>query len=171
MASGKRAKAMSEDHKPNNRMERDRIERAGGFVQWNRVNGDLAVSRGLGDFSFKNRADLSAKDQKVSCYPDITIHERDNRRDTVLLLACDGLWDVMSNEEAVKHLEEIFASGESSMEKMAEEMLDIALDKGSKDNISVVVARLPGCVIGPAGLGGVDRRRAMRDTKRLDSLL
>ncbi len=59
------AKALSDDHKPYNEVERKRIEAAGGFVQWNRVDGDLAVSRALGDFSYKNRPDLPPKDQKV----------------------------------------------------------------------------------------------------------
>ena len=42
-----------------------RVEAAGGFVQWNRVDGDLAVSRALGDFTYKNRPDLPAEEQKV----------------------------------------------------------------------------------------------------------
>jgi protein phosphatase PTC2/3 len=55
---------MSEDHKPYGDIEKQRIERAGGFVQWNRVDGDLAVSRALGDFGYKSQA-LEPKDQKV----------------------------------------------------------------------------------------------------------
>ena len=56
---------MSEDHKPNNPLEQNRIELAGGKVQWKRVDGDLAVSRGLGDFQFKTRVDLGPTEQKV----------------------------------------------------------------------------------------------------------
>jgi serine/threonine protein phosphatase PrpC len=59
------AKPLSFDHKPSLQIERTRIEAAGGFVQWNRVDGDLAVSRALGDFGYKNRPDLPAKDQRV----------------------------------------------------------------------------------------------------------
>lgn len=66
MGTGKTAKPLSDDHKPYGEIEKKRIEKAGGFVQWNRVDGDLAVSRALGDFSYKNRPDLPAKDQKVS---------------------------------------------------------------------------------------------------------
>jgi len=58
-------KNMSEDHKPYDEAERRRIENAGGSVQWKRVDGDLAVSRALGDFQFKTRSDLLARDQKV----------------------------------------------------------------------------------------------------------
>jgi serine/threonine protein phosphatase PrpC len=58
-------KAMSEDHKPFDDGERRRIEEAGGSVQWKRVDGDLAVSRALGDFQYKCRNDLGPKQQKV----------------------------------------------------------------------------------------------------------
>ena len=65
MGTNNTAKAMSEDHKPNDELEQKRIEAAGGRVQWKRVDGDLAVSRGLGDFHYKNRSDLSQGLQKV----------------------------------------------------------------------------------------------------------
>lgn len=93
--------------------------------------------------------------------PDIMIHER-HPTDDVLILACDGLWDVMSSEEAINTAREIFLSGESDVLKVAEEMLDISLEKGSKDNISAVVVKLPGVVIGPSEGGGVDLRRKKR---------
>lgn len=48
----------------------------------------------------------------------------------MLLLACDGLWDVMTTEEAVNTVREIYLSGETNPLKVAEEMLDLALDKG-----------------------------------------
>ena len=49
------AEALSTDHKPDDDAERERIENAGGFVEFKRVNGNLALSRALGDFAFKNR--------------------------------------------------------------------------------------------------------------------
>lgn len=58
MGTDNTAKPLSDDHKPYNEIEKKRIENAGGFVQWNRVDGDLAVSRALGDFSYKNRPDF-----------------------------------------------------------------------------------------------------------------
>lgn len=64
LGTNKTAKPLSDDHKPYGDIERKRIEGAGGFVQWNRVDGDLAVSRALGDFGYKN-PELEAKDQKV----------------------------------------------------------------------------------------------------------
>lgn len=70
IGTGGSAKALSEDHKPHSVEEKRRIESAGGFVQWNRVDGDLAVSRALGDFTYKHRPDLHPRDQKVLyCIP------------------------------------------------------------------------------------------------------
>jgi len=153
---------LSEDHKPYDEPERRRIENAGGSVQWKRVDGDLAVSRALGDFQYKTRPEFHAKDQKVSCYPDIRTHLR-TEQDDVLILACDGVWDVMTSNEAVGIVREIFLSGETNMQLAAEELIDIALKKGSRDNISAVVVQLPGAVVGPPENGGVMGRRRKRE--------
>jgi len=64
-----------------------------------RVDGELAVSRALGDFQFKD-AGRAPEATKVTSLPDVSVHARDDR-DQFLVLACDGIWDVMSNE--VKH--------------------------------------------------------------------
>jgi len=92
------AKALSYDHKPVDPKERARIEGAGGFVEFNRVNGNLALSRAMGDFVFKMNDKLSASEQIVTCYPDVETAEVSDDWD-FLLLACDGIWDVLSNQE------------------------------------------------------------------------
>jgi protein phosphatase 1B len=154
---------MSYDHKPFDTAERDRIEAAGGTVQWKRVDGDLAVSRALGDFQYKTSDELPAEQQKVSPEPDIIIHKRCDA-DEFLLIACDGLWDVMSNEEATDIGRSLFHLGEGNMMLFAEEMIDIALAKGSKDNISAVAMKLPGAKISADG-EGVQGLRAARERR------
>ena len=49
---------LSEDHKPENEREKARIERGGGFVKNSRVNGNLNLSRALGDFYYKRDKNL-----------------------------------------------------------------------------------------------------------------
>ena len=94
----------TQDHKPYNQTERDRIEKAGGTVMMQRVNGSLAVSRALGDFDYKRASDLMPSEQLVSPVPEITIQDRDPTSDEFLLLACDGIFDVMSNEDVVGYV-------------------------------------------------------------------
>ncbi len=130
MSSGHRVIPLSEDHKPQNPSEKYRIDMAGGTVQGNRIDGTLAVSRGLGDFDFKDRKHLGPDMQKVSCVPDIKLCERNKSEDDCLLLACDGVWDVFSNEEAIDNVKEIWSEGEKNIELVAEELLDMALDRG-----------------------------------------
>jgi serine/threonine protein phosphatase PrpC len=150
---------LSEDHKPEDQIEYDRITNAGGSVQWKRVDGDLAVSRAFGDFEYKKRPDLPAEQQKVSPFPDVKIVPR-TPQDDVLLLACDGLWDVYSSEEAIEAVRTLFAMGESDVVLVAEEMIDSSMAKGSRDNISAIVVRLSGASVG--GGGGV---RALRQSR------
>jgi serine/threonine protein phosphatase PrpC len=86
------------DHKPTQLKERQRIQNAGGIVALSRVNGGLATSRGLGDFEYKSVPNFKPSEQFVTCEPDIYIAKRDPR-DKFIVLACDGIWDVVKNEE------------------------------------------------------------------------
>lgn len=69
--------------------EKARISAAGGFVDFGRVNGNLALSRAIGDFEFKKSAELSPEQQIVTAYPDVTVHELSDD-DEFLVIACDG---------------------------------------------------------------------------------
>ena len=143
--------ALSHDHKPDNPDESARIVANGGYVNNGRVNGNLAVSRAFGDFDLK---------PMVSCLPDFEIHMRNLDQDEMLIVACDGLWDVFSNEEAINDVRDIFAEGESDLSLVAEEMLDMSLNKGSNDNISAIVVKLSSTPTGQGG--GVAARRHLR---------
>lgn len=66
---------LSEDHKPDNEGEKARIEAVGGFVEENRVNGSLALSRALGDFEYKGN-EVEYTQQAVTCDPDVKIVAR-----------------------------------------------------------------------------------------------
>lgn len=70
--------------------EKARISAAGGFVDFGRVNGNLALSRAIGDFEFKKSADLSPEQQIVTAFPDVVTHEVSND-DEFLVIACDGM--------------------------------------------------------------------------------
>jgi len=69
-----------------------------------RVNGSLAVSRALGDFEYKNVEGKGPCEQLVSPEPEISVEARDPSHDEFMVLACDGVWDVMSNEDLVEFI-------------------------------------------------------------------
>ncbi|XP_011298176.1 probable protein phosphatase 2C T23F11.1 isoform X2 [Fopius arisanus] len=102
------AVSLSRDHKPFLEDERKRIEAAGGWVEFNRVNGHLALSRALGDFKFKWNGKKSAKEQIVTAFPEVQKFEITNDWEFVIL-ACDGIWDVMTSEEVIEFLRESIA--------------------------------------------------------------
>lgn len=93
-----RAVDLSDDHKPENAAERARIEAAGGHVSDNRVNGQLAMSRALGDFQYKRNAKLPVEKQLVIPNPDVVTVDRE-QGDQFVVVACDGIFDVLSNQE------------------------------------------------------------------------
>ncbi|KAJ1264372.1 hypothetical protein BS78_09G258200 [Paspalum vaginatum] len=153
LCRGKQPLALSVDHKPNREDEYARIEAQGGkVIQWNgyRVLGVLAMSRSIGDRYLK---------PYIIPVPEVTVVAR-AKEDECLILASDGLWDVMSNEEVcdaarkrilVWHKKNPDASSlaqrsgdlpDEAAQAAAEYLSKLALQKGSKDNITVVVVDL-----------------------------
>ncbi|XP_023689788.1 protein phosphatase, Mg2+/Mn2+ dependent, 1Nb (putative) isoform X1 [Paramormyrops kingsleyae] len=132
----------TEDHKPFNPREMERIQNAGGTVSLQRINGSLAVSRALGDFNYKETEWRTPTEQMVSPEPDIYEVER-SAADEFLLLACDGVWDIISSEELcsfVRNRLEVCAD----LSEVCTQVVDLCLYKGSLDNITVILICFPG---------------------------
>lgn len=91
---------LSFDHKPTNEGERARIWSAGGYVIFDRVNDNLALTRALGDFEFKKNYSLGPQAQIITANPDVTCHEI-AEDDEFFVLACDGIWDCLSSQDVV----------------------------------------------------------------------
>lgn len=130
------------DHKPVNPIEKERIQKAGGSVMIQRVNGSLAVSRALGDFEYKNVEGMGPCEQLVSPEPEIFAEERDPA-DEFLVLACDGIWDVMSNEDLCDFIRNRLQIV-PSLESICNQVIDTCLYKGSRDNMSIVIVTFRG---------------------------
>mmetsp|Transcript_22646 Transcript_22646/g.26138 ORF Transcript_22646/g.26138 Transcript_22646/m.26138 type:complete len:558 (-) Transcript_22646:264-1937(-) len=93
--------ALSYDHKPLQEREMDRITKSGGFVnQFGRVNGNLNLSRSIGDLKYKQTKSLPPSAQMITAEPDI-LQVKLNPGDEFFILGCDGIWDCLSNEQAV----------------------------------------------------------------------
>ncbi|KAF6173033.1 hypothetical protein GIB67_006409 [Kingdonia uniflora] len=145
------AMPLSCDHKPDRPDEMQRVEDAGGrVINWNgwRVLGVLATSRSIGDHYLKDY---------VISVPEVTVTDR-TENDEFLILASDGLWDVMTNEVACEVVRRCFrgrmgraspsshnsatSSGGGGPGEAAAVLAELAMARGSKDNISVVVVEL-----------------------------
>ncbi|XP_049828194.1 protein phosphatase 1B-like isoform X1 [Schistocerca gregaria] len=131
------------DHKPVLPAEKERIMRAGGSVMIQRVNGSLAVSRALGDYEYKNVEGRGPCEQLVSPEPEVSAVVRNEEKDEFLVLACDGVWDVMSNEDLCAFVRSRLALTDD-LESVANQVVDTCLYKGSRDNMSIVLVTFPG---------------------------
>jgi protein phosphatase 1L len=130
----------STDHKPDVPEEEKRIRELGGSITTSidrvgkvtsRLCGRLAVSRALGDFIFE---------PYICAEPEVRgpINISKKSSDFFLILACDGLWDRVTDEEAIEIVSPIL-----DPEKAAIALRNLAYCEGSDDNISVVVVRFP----------------------------
>jgi hypothetical protein len=137
------------DHKPNRSDEKARIYAAEGFVTDDevgselvpRLDGVLAVSRGIGDFCYKKATDRPPKEQKVSCIPEL--YKGELQVGDLLLLACDGISDVLSNDELVEFvLAEMEARGSENLGEVCAQVLRKCFEKESKDNMTMMLIQV-----------------------------
>lgn len=126
---------LMEPHKPSDEKEKKRIEENGGVVVWYgawRVNGILSVARAIGDKKLK---------QWVIGVPDVAAFDLDGTED-FLLIACDGLWDVMDSEEIIVFVKE-WREANDGVTGVAKAIVEHCItDLASSDNISCIVVFL-----------------------------
>eukprot|EP01043_Picozoa_sp_COSAG02_P001571 COSAG02_NODE_34_length_49821_cov_105.420438_2_plen_607_part_00 len=129
------AERLTIDHKPGEEGEKARIEALGGTVVYlrgiARLDGNLAVARSFGDLAFAPRLSVEPFTTEVAL----------QETDRALILACDGLWDVVSDQESIDFVIHVCSRGGSAV-LAAEKLRDESLERGSRDNISVMVSIL-----------------------------
>lgn len=131
---------LTKDHKPDWPEEKHRISAIGGIIvndgyDW-RIK-DLSVSRAFGD--------LDAK-PFVTHLPDVFKYKLD-KTDKFYVLACDGLWDVLSNQEVINYIldncyDKTLQNRINKNFNIAAQLAEYALHKGSTDNVSIIVVFL-----------------------------
>ncbi|KAG7395804.1 hypothetical protein PHYBOEH_003171 [Phytophthora boehmeriae] len=152
---------LTQDHRLTLETERDRVIQLGGRVVNNRVNGVMAITRAFGDLEFKGmlgrhhstRSSTGSEsfgrgfreDEKVppllTAKPDVHDVELDANEDAFLILACDGLWDVITSEEAAEILRDrIRLHGD--LQLAAHELAQEGIRRYSNDNITVIAMLL-----------------------------
>lgn len=111
------------------------------------MNGNLNLSRAIGDLKYKGNQELPPKDQIITAQPDvrkITLQPQDS----FFVLACDGVWDVMSNQQCIDFVGEKLKAGQTPSEAACA-LLDACLAGDPKsargvgcDNMTVIVVQL-----------------------------
>jgi len=124
-----------EPHKPNREDEKVRVEGLGGAIihygTW-RVNGQLAVSRAIGDGEYK---------PLITAQPDITTIVSKGNED-FLIIACDGLWDMVTPEESAEIIYQKIKDDDTDLDGLAHFLGVVAKDRGSADNITIIIVFL-----------------------------
>lgn len=122
-----RSVRLTYDHKASDTLEMQRVEKAGGLIMKSRVNGMLAVTRSLGDKFF----DGLVVGNPFTTSVEITAEDR------FLIIACDGLWDVIDDQEACEIVKDIGDPNEA-----AKTLVRCALENGTTDNVTAMVVFL-----------------------------
>uniref|UniRef100_A0A667WLX9 protein-serine/threonine phosphatase n=1 Tax=Myripristis murdjan TaxID=586833 RepID=A0A667WLX9_9TELE len=122
---------MSYDHKPEDELELARIKNAGGKVTMDgRVNGGLNLSRAIGDHFYKRNKALPPEEQMISALPDVKVLTL-NEDHEFMVIACDGIWNVLSSQEVVDFISERIKPDHSGkarpLSSIVEELLDHCL--------------------------------------------
>ena len=125
------ARRLTKDHRPDDPEEVARIEKAGGFMFKGRVVGVLAITRSLGDHCMKTYvvAEPHCSETTIELEP---------TNSSFIICACDGMWDVFQDQEAV----DFVLKYHEDRKNVAEYLVNEAIRRGSTDNISVIVAWL-----------------------------
>uniref|UniRef100_A0A3B4T2X8 protein-serine/threonine phosphatase n=1 Tax=Seriola dumerili TaxID=41447 RepID=A0A3B4T2X8_SERDU len=140
---------MSYDHKPEDEVELARIKNAGGKVTMDgRVNGGLNLSRAIGDHFYKRNKALPPEEQMISAMPDVKVLTLNEEHD-FMVIACDGIWNVLSSQEVVDFISERIKPDQSGsarpLSSIVEELVDHCLapdtsgDGTGCDNMTCII--------------------------------
>ena len=116
-----RAVPLSFDHKPDDEIELRRIEKAGSVVTEGRVDGNLNLSRSLGDLKYKINKDLKPEEWPITANPDLKTVELE-AGDDFIIMGCDGIWETKTNEEMVEYIYDRLKQ-KKEMKTIVEELL------------------------------------------------
>lgn len=125
---------MSHDHRPINIPERIRVEESGGVIEDGYLNGELSVTRALGDWDMKRPHGSNSPLISEPEIKQITLTEEDE----FLVIGCDGIWDVLTSQEAVSVVKRgLNRHGDPA--RCARELVMEALRLNTFDNLTAVV--------------------------------
>mmetsp|Transcript_27618 Transcript_27618/g.60756 ORF Transcript_27618/g.60756 Transcript_27618/m.60756 type:complete len:419 (+) Transcript_27618:68-1324(+) len=139
-------------HVKRSETERNRILQEGGKIWHGRLGHpaispvvlSLAVSRAIGDLFYKHEKYTNGQTTGLSATPFVTSAEVCNPTSSAefLLIGCDGFWDTVSYKEATDFVFQRLSSHKTAAQELSEALVHLAKEKGSSDNITVLVAIL-----------------------------
>lgn len=125
---------LSQDHRPIYASERRRVEELGGYVDDGYLNGVLSVSRALGDWDMKLPRGSSSPLIAEPEFQQMVLTEDDE----FLIIGCDGIWDVMSSQDAVSLVHRGLRRHDDP-EQCARDLVVEALRLNTFDNLTVII--------------------------------
>lgn len=114
---------LSIDHKPENKTESDRITKAGGTIFNGRVEGNLNLSRGLGDLHYKANKALKPEEQMICAYPDVQI-KNINANIQYIVMGCDGVYEIRNSQEIGNFVVAESKAPDTKLTAIVEKLLD-----------------------------------------------
>ncbi|KAB2079569.1 hypothetical protein ERO13_A05G012000v2 [Gossypium hirsutum] len=128
---------MSKDHRPCCMKERRRIESLGGFIDDGYLNGQLGVTRALGNWHLEGMKEMGERIGPLSAEPELKMITL-TKEDEFLIIGSDGIWDVFTSQNAVdftrRRLQE-----HNDVKLCCREMVGEAIKRGATDNLTVVL--------------------------------
>lgn len=132
-----RAVEMSRDHKTHCTRERNRIEESGGYVEYGYLNGQVNVTRALGDWHIEGLKDLGAGGGPLIAEPEIE-NAYLSKDDEFLIIGSDGMWEFFTDQNAVDFARRKLQE-HNDLQKCCKELIDEAIKRKSLDNLTAVM--------------------------------
>ncbi|KAL2961699.1 hypothetical protein AAZX31_17G102800 [Glycine max] len=137
LSRGGGAIEMSKDHRPLCIKERKRIESLGGYIDDGYLNGQLGVTRALGNWHLQGMKEINGKGGPLSAEPELKLITL-TKEDEFLIIGSDGIWDVFRSQNAVdfarRRLQE-----HNDVKQCCKEVIGEAIKRGATDNLTVVM--------------------------------
>lgn len=128
---------MSKDHRPCCVKERMRIESLGGYVDDGYLNGQLGVTRALGDWHLEGLKDEGERGGPLSAEPELKLTTL-TKDDEFLIIGSDGIWDVFTNQNAVDFARRKLQE-HNDVKLCCKEIVEEAIKRGATDNLTLVM--------------------------------
>ncbi|CAN6540696.1 unnamed protein product [Malus baccata var. baccata] len=128
---------MSKDHRPCCTKERMRIESLGGYIDDGYLNGQLGVTRALGNWHLEGMKEAGERGGPLSAKPELKLMTL-SKDDEFLIIGTDGIWEMFTSQNAVdfarRRLQE-----HNDVKLCCKQIVEEALKRGATDNLTLVM--------------------------------